>query len=128
VTDPRQPASFTCPTCTETYQPHWRDPGSDLCRSCGQSRDGFCKWADEHPQHLDQHPCSGSSEEPGSPCRYCAAPVPLNGDPCPHCWQTFDGMSIADVKAVFAADAEAMEGEPVFNITPILDAPTEETR
>ncbi len=115
--------TFTCPACNETYQPHWRDPnGTSLCRSCAERRDGFCKWADEHPQHLDQHPCSTSEEEPGTPCRYCGDPVPLNGDPCPNCWQTFDGMSIADVKAVFAADAEGRdEREPVFNIRPRLD-------
>jgi hypothetical protein len=117
--------TFTCPTCTETYQPHWRaSDGSGLCRTCAERRDGFCKWADEHPQHLAVHPCSTSEEEPGSPCRYCAAPVPLNGDPCPNCWQTFDGMTIADIKAVFAADAEnAPEGAPVFDVKPVIEPP-----
>lgn len=115
--------TFTCPTCTETYQPHWKArDGSDLCWSCEQRRDGYCKWADEHPQHLDAHPCSVRSEEPGDPCRYCAAPVPLNGDPCPNCWQTFDVMNIADVKAVFAADSEGRgEDQTVFDIKPAID-------
>lgn len=117
--------TFQCPTCTETYQPHWRaSDGSGLCRTCAEHRDGFCKWADEHPQHLDVHPCSTSQEEPGSPCRHCAAPVPLNGDPCPNCWLSFDGMSTADVKAVFAADAEAApDGAPVFDIKPVVQGP-----
>jgi hypothetical protein len=115
--------TFICPTCTETYQPHWRaSDGSGLCRSCAERQDGFCRWADEHPQHLDIHPCSTSTEDPGSPCRYCAAPVPLNGDPCPNCWQTFDGMTTADIKAVFAADAEAApEGVPVFDVRPVIE-------
>jgi hypothetical protein len=119
--NPAQP--FQCPTCTETYQPHWRDKADPkLCRTCGERRDGFCKWADEHPQHLDQHPCSTSEEEPGSPCRYCATPVPANGDPCPKCWLSFDGMNIADIKAVFAADAEAApEGEAVFEVRPAVN-------
>jgi hypothetical protein len=113
--------TFVCPECTETYQPHWRDPnGTNLCRGCAERQAGYCKF-DDHPQHLDQHPCSTSSEEAGSPCRYCAAPVPLNGDPCPNCWQTFEGMSTADVKALFAADAEAVpEGTPVFDIRPVI--------
>lgn len=113
---------FTCPTCTEMYQPHWRaSDESGLCRKCADRRDGFCKWADQHPQHLDQYPCSGSSEEPGGPCRYCAEPVPLNDAPCPNCWQTFDGMSIADVKALFAADADITpDGETVFEVSPIV--------
>lgn len=111
--------TFTCPACTETYQSHWRTDDSGMCRTCAERRDGFCKF-DDHPQHiLDQHPCSGTTEEPGSPCRYCAAPVPLTGDPCPNCWETFDGMSLADIKAVFAADADGCEpGEAVFDIKP----------
>lgn len=112
--------TFRCSGCTETYQPHWRDRMDPaLCRTCGEVRDGFCKWADEHPDHLDRHPCSTSTEEPGSPCRYCAGPVPVNGDPCPVCWQSFDGMGVAEVKALFAADAGAVpDGIPVFHILP----------
>lgn len=35
------------------------------------------------------------------------------------CWLTFDGMSLADIKAVFAADADSSEpDEPVFDIKP----------
>lgn len=115
--------TFTCTTCTETYQPHWRaSNGSRLCRTCAEQQAGYCKWADEHPQHLDQHPCSTSSEEPGTPCRYCGDPVPLNGDPCPNCWQTLEGMSIADIKAIFAADAEAApEDTLVFDVKPVIE-------
>jgi hypothetical protein len=117
--------TFQCPECTETYQVHWRArDGSALCWSCEQRRDGFCKWADEHPEHFSLHPCSVRDEEPGGPCRYCGQPVPLNGDPCPRCWLTFDGMSIADVKAVFAADAEnTPDGAPVFDIRPEVNFP-----
>lgn len=96
---------FTCPGCAEIYRLHWlAGDGSGLCSSCAGRRDGSCKWADEHPQHLDQHPCSTASEEPGTPCRYCAEAVPLDGTPCPNCWHSLDGMTTADIKAAFAAD------------------------
>lgn len=106
--------TFLCPGCNETYQPHWlaRD-GSGLCRTCAEIRDGYCKWADEHPEHLTRHPCSTSTEEPGEPCRYCGEPVPAleDGGPCPSCWQVFHDMTMADIKAVFAADG-------TFDVTP----------
>jgi hypothetical protein len=110
--------TFLCPDCGETYRDHWRDRTDQaVCRTCGERRDGFCKWADDHPGHFTQHPCSTSTEDPGSPCRYCATPVPVNGDPCPDCWKSLTGMNLADVKAVFAADAEAVpEGTPVFEV------------
>jgi hypothetical protein len=96
--------TFTCPDCTDTYQPHWRDPnGTNLCRSCADYRAGRCA-ADNHPQHLDEHPCTQAREEPGTPCRWCGAPVPMDGKPCPQCTISFEGMSLADIKAVFAAD------------------------
>lgn len=98
-----QPDTFRCPACTETYQPHWRAADcSGLCRTCAAERDDRCEFAD-HPQHLDQHPCSYGTEQPGDPCRYCAAPVPTPG-PCPTCWLTFEGMAHADIKALLAAD------------------------
>lgn len=114
-------ATFICPRCHDTYQPHWRDPnGSSLCRTCVEIQSGFCS-SENHPEHLSEHPCTVTREDPGSPCRYCAAPFPLDGRPCPNCWQSFDSMSMADIKAVFAADAEAApEGAPVFDIKPVI--------
>lgn len=102
--------TFLCPGCKETYQPHWLAQGG-LCRTCVEIRDGFCKWANEHPEHLSRHPCSTSTEEPGGPCRYCGEPVPVDGNPCRNCWQTFHDLTMADIKAVFAADG-------TFNVTP----------
>ena len=101
--------TFRCPNCTETYQPHWRDrDGSPLCRNCGALRRGECQF-DTHPDH-PEHPCSYGAEKPGEPCRYCAAPVPPDGSPCPACWLTFDGMPLADIKAVLAADGTFSAG------------------
>lgn len=93
---------FRCPACTETYQPHWRAPdGTGLCRTCANQRVGRCEF-DTHPDH-PEHPCSYGTEQPGEPCRYCAAPVPTPG-PCPTCWLSLDGMAHADIKALFAAN------------------------
>lgn len=102
---------FRCPACTETYQPDWRDPDSDLCRTCAAAQRGDCQF-DTHPNH-PEHPCSYGTEQPGDPCRYCTTPVPVTG-PCTDCWRTFDGMTIADIKAVFAADG-------TFNVTPQIN-------
>lgn len=110
-------SAFACPSCTETYQPHWRAPdGSGLCRTCANERDGHCEF-DNHPEHLTDHPCSYGTEQAGEPCRYCGNPVSTPG-PCPTCWLSFKGMTTADIKAVFAADG-------TFNVRPVLD-PTEE--
>lgn len=106
-------STFLCPACSETYQPHWCDPnGTNLCRTCAAARRGDCTFED-HPAHLGTHPCSYGTEEPGTPCRYCATPVPADGTPCPACWTTFDGMTTADIKAVFAADG-------TFNVSPVI--------
>lgn len=92
---------FTCLGCRSTYQPHWRGPsGGDLCRTCEAQRDGRCIWPD-HPAHLDLHPCSYGSEQPGEPCRYCGGPVP-GDEPCRQCWQRLDEMPHADIRAAFA--------------------------
>lgn len=47
-------------------------------------------------------PC-GKDHVPGSPCAYCGKPTPLNGNPCPDCWITFDGLPMADIKGLLAA-------------------------
>lgn len=108
--------TFTCPKCEQTYAPHWRaSDGSGLCRTCEASRDGWCRWADEHPQHFDVHPCSGPTEEPGGPCRYCGQPIPESDPPCRNCWQRFDEMPFADVRATFAElglDTTVTRSEP----------------
>lgn len=99
---PEPTPTFNCLRCGETYQPHWRDPDdSGLCRTCAAERDGRCEF-DTHPNH-PEHPCSYGTEQPGDPCRYCAAPVPTPG-PCPTCWLIFEGMAHADIKALLAAD------------------------
>ena len=96
------PTGFRCPKCGETYALHWHaDDGSEICRNCANQRDGLCQFAD-HPDH--GNPCSYGTEAPGTPCRYCAAPVPLDGSPCPECWLSFEGMAFADIRAVFAGD------------------------
>ena len=46
---------------------------------------------------------------PGDPCNYCGKPVPAadmpnRGGPCTDCWTSLDGMALADIKALFAAD------------------------
>lgn len=48
-------------------------------------------------------PC-GKVHVPGSPCDYCGDPTPMTGDPCPKCWISLQGMALADMKALFAAD------------------------
>jgi hypothetical protein len=94
--------SFRCSRCGETYAAHWSaGDGSGLCRTCAAERDGRCQFAD-HPDH--GHPCSyGGTEQPGEPCRYCAAPVPDDG-PCRTCWQRLDELPLADIRALFATD------------------------
>jgi hypothetical protein len=98
---PAPEGPFRCPRCGETYAPHWhaRD-GSGLCRTCAAERDGRCQFAN-HPDHDSS--CSYSTERPGEPCRYCAAPVPDDG-PCRNCWQSFDELPLADIRAIFAVD------------------------
>jgi len=39
------------------------------------------------PHAPDAHPCGQRKEEPGTPCRYCGDPTPLDGSDCPKCWQ-----------------------------------------
>ncbi|KIF66264.1 hypothetical protein HY68_36775 [Streptomyces sp. AcH 505] len=101
--------TFHCLRCDETYQQHWRDPDSDLCRACAAQARDACVF-NTHPHH-PEHPCSYGTEQPGEPCRYCGEPVPLDGKPCTACWLTFEGMALADIKAVFAGDG-------TFNVTP----------
>jgi hypothetical protein len=92
---------FHCPGCRETYRPHWRaEDGTGTCRTCAAQRDGRCQFPD-HPHH--GHPCSWGSEAPGEPCRYCAAPVPADGSPCPVCWVNVSAIAHADLKAMLAA-------------------------
>lgn len=90
--------TFTCPACTDTYQLHWRDPNSLIgwCKGCGP-----CKFP-VHPH--DAYPCSGPLEQPGEPCRWCGKLLPAEAEWCPDCAIPFEGMSLADIKAVFAAD------------------------
>lgn len=108
---PPRSGMFWCPACIQVYQLHWRDPEEGRwCRTCAAERRGDCQFAD-HPGHRDRHPCSYGTEEPGTPCRYCATPVPMDGTPCPRCWQSFGGMTTAEIKAVFAADG-------TFNVNP----------
>lgn len=52
------------------------------------------------PHAADEHPCGQGNEPPGTPCRYCGALTPLDGEPCPACWKP---MTVADFKA-FAAE------------------------
>lgn len=97
-------STFHCPSCDDTYQLHWRDPnGTNVCRTCAARNAGACIWADQHPQHLSEHPCSYGSEAPGDPCRWCAGPVPDDGM-CRACLIVFADLPFADVKALFAAD------------------------
>ncbi|MFJ6215067.1 hypothetical protein ACIQGZ_17285 [Streptomyces sp. NPDC092296] len=103
--------AFTCPACSETYQPLWRDPGgTKLCRACAAGRAGRCQY-DDHPGHLSDHPCSYGTESPGGPCRYCGDPVPADG-PCARCWQPMSDLSTAGMRALFAADGMFTLGPP----------------
>ncbi len=53
------------------------------------------------PPHTS-HPCpSKKPEAPGAPCRFCSAPVPLDGSPCPACWIPVS-TNHADAKALLA--------------------------
>jgi hypothetical protein len=88
--------TFHCLACAQTYRPHWRQPGTDRCLSCGP-----CV-APVHPH--DEHPCHGPSEQPGQACRYCGDPTPTDGTSCPRCWTSLDKMPLADIKALFAGD------------------------
>lgn len=54
--------------------------------------------------HPHDHPCGKKPEAPGTPCRFCQQPVPLDGSPCPNCWTRLDTMPLADIRALFAAD------------------------
>lgn len=102
--DGEQTSWFCCPNCIEIYKPHWRDPqGANLCRVCARMRRGECQFTD-HPGHLSLHPCAYGTEAPGEPCRYCARPVPADDSGCPFCWTQVEGLSMADLKALFAAD------------------------
>lgn len=115
TTDQPRDEPFRCPRCTESFAPHWRaGDGSALCRTCANERDGRCQF-DTHPNH-PEHPCSFGQEKPGELCRYCATPFPADGTPCAACWLSFDGMALADVRAVFAADG-------TFNTKPNLERP-----
>jgi hypothetical protein len=118
-------ATFHCLRCNDTYQGHWRDEREQfVCKECADRDRGDCRLP-----HLDggcgsrKHLCAWRIEEPGGPCRWCGDPVPLDRtQPCPNCWETFDGMAIADIKGVFAADAEnAPEGSAVFEIRPVVE-------
>lgn len=93
--------SFACSDCGESFQDHWRDPGNaGLCRTCAARNAGGCVWPD-HPEHLDQQPCSYGTEAPGDPCRYCGEATPMDGSACPACWQP---MTIPMFKAWMAAE------------------------
>lgn len=52
------------------------------------------------PGHLSSHPCGGP-HTPGAPCRFCEAPTPLDGSPCPDCWTRVPD-NLADAKALLA--------------------------
>jgi hypothetical protein len=42
-----------------------------------------CEFDHPHPGQ----PCALRNEEPGTPCRFCGDPVPMDGSSCPKCWQ-----------------------------------------
>jgi hypothetical protein len=94
--------TFTCPRCTDTYQAHWHDPdGTKLCRWCADTQAGRCD-IPGHPDH--DSPCGHAPQKPGDPCCYCGKPLPAEAHCCPDCVLPFEGMTLADIKAVFAAD------------------------
>jgi hypothetical protein len=92
--------TFTCTGCGDRFQPHWREPSTGLCRDCAAEREGIC-FAGAHPH---DGPCQGPREMAGDPCRYCGKPIPGDGLPCPDCTVSLESMTLADIKAVFAAD------------------------
>lgn len=109
--------TWQCPKCTETYMQHWRDERDPAyCKSCADAIRGDCR-APDHDNPVDlPHLCYYREEETGGPCRYCGLPIDGQG-PCSDCTETFEGMSTADIKALFAADAEnAPEGPSVFEV------------
>lgn len=77
-------------------------PGSPTAPNAGQRT---CCEPAGHPE-----PCRGGLERRGGPCHFCGAMY--DGDMCGDCWQSFDGMNLADIKAAFAAaDLSIEQGE-----------------
>ncbi|MEU0354920.1 hypothetical protein [Streptomyces cyaneofuscatus] len=113
-----------------TTQPHDDEPfvtahtSSDLSPAATEALEALaavtkqqilCDFDHPHPEH----PCAKKPEQPGEPCRFCQEPIPPTGGPCPHCWTSLDGMTTADIKALFAADADGRgDDEPVLDIRP----------
>jgi len=48
--------------------------------------------------HTEPH--YGHLERRGGPCHFCGRSY--DGDNCPACWQSIDGLPLADLKAIFA--------------------------
>lgn len=86
------------------------------CKGCGRTKHELTGDPD------DFFPSRRCGECPPWTCETC-------GEICSaaalcSCWVGFDGMTIADVKAAFAADAEAApDGAAVFDIKPVTDPP-----
>lgn len=57
------------------------------------------------PHAPDAHPC-GKPVRVGDPCQFCGDPTGADEQgrpvPCPKCWVSLDGKSLADLKALFA--------------------------
>lgn len=76
------------------------------CTGCGATKPG----PDGTP--TDLFPSARCGECPPWTCGTCGLQCSATAL-CP-CWISFDGMALADIKAVFAADG-------MFNVRPVLD-------
>ena len=76
------------------------------CKGCGATKPA----PDETP--TDLFPSAHCGDCPPWICESCGQWCSATAL-CP-CWLSFDGMSVADIKAVFAADG-------MFNVRPLLD-------
>lgn len=56
-------------------------------------------------------PCNGSFDRPGGPCHFCSATY--DGDSFPQCWQSLEGLPLAEIKSIFAAGLPELSLDPV---------------
>lgn len=63
------------------------------------------------------------SSDPSAECHYCGFPINAeimaDAGVCPHGWLSLEGMSMADIKAIFAA------GAPELSLDPVAEVPGE---
>lgn len=93
-----------CPEHAERGRQMWAlSPQEKDCGGCG----GRIFWTNETPEPTGDH-CANC---PPWTCQDCGQlDGSLPGGPRCSCWLSLEDMPLADIKAIFAADAEASDG------------------